>query len=72
MSLQDFANRLRILLSIDLDELQQVGLMFNAKPDNPGAWAQWRRFRADPFRYLISCGDDDAAKIWSIVERRGG
>lgn len=68
-TLQDFANRLRILNSIDLDELQRVGLMFNARPDNP-AWNDWRRFRGDPFRWLVNCDQDQAEKLWSIVEAR--
>lgn len=68
---RDFHNRLRIMLSIDLDELQNVGLMYNASPENPrGAWAKWRHFRSNPSRYLIECPDDEAQKIWTIIERR--
>lgn len=66
-----FHNRLRIMQSIDLDQLQEVGLMFNASPENPsGSWAKWRRFRSNPSSYLIECPDDEAEKIWSIIERR--
>lgn len=76
MTLAEFHNGLRILCSIDLYELQEVGLLFNASPkpaetNGNEAWQEWRKFRADPYRYLIRCDDDTAEKIWSIMVRRG-
>lgn len=67
---RDFHNRLRIMRSIDLDELQSVGLMFNANPQNHGARVKWRRFQSNPASYLIECSDSEALKIWSLIERR--
>jgi hypothetical protein len=74
-----FHNALRIMRSIDLHELQEKGLMVGAdvkqwESDEPGdgatAWQLWLNFRADPYRYFIGCADEDAAKIFEIVEAR--
>jgi len=72
-----FHNALRIMRSIDLDELQAVGIFRGAKQkpdaDNPGAaftWAAWCSFRDDPYSYFIRCDDETAQKIWQIIERR--
>ncbi len=57
MTINEFHNGLRILRSIDAHEL--------GNPD----W--WPEFRRDPYWFFIMCGDDDAAKIWDVMVRRG-
>lgn len=57
---QQFANRLRILRSIDLHELTEVGF-----PET-----RWNAFVVDPYNFLIRADDDTAAKLWAIIEKR--
>jgi len=54
-----FINRLRILMSLDRHELE---------PDL--TWEQWRRFRTDPFRFLIRADDPTADAIWHAIVKR--
>ena len=52
-----FLNRLRILRSLDGYEV---------------AVTDWEHFRDDPYGYLISCPDDEAANIWTALRKREG
>jgi hypothetical protein len=52
-----FHNGLRILRSIDEQELA-------------GSGVNWPSFRDDPVEYFIRCGDDEAAAIWRVIEGR--
>lgn len=61
---RDFCNRLRILTSIDQDELVNAGIESMRDPN------AWRSFMGDPSRWLIRASDEDAAKLWSIVVAR--
>ena len=54
--LDEFLNRLRILRSLDLDEVRDV--------------TSWLDFRYDPYEYLISCEDDEAEHIWTALIKR--
>lgn len=56
MDLHAFTNRLKALRFIDRADLRDL-------TDN-----QWMAFRADPAGYLVTQGDDVAAKIWAVVE----
>lgn len=58
--MDEFHNRLRIMLGIDAHEFALVGLTLE----------QWRRFDADPFRFFIRADDETAAVVWSIIEAR--
>lgn len=78
-TIERFHNALRIMRSIDLCELQDKGLMAKAnecdwkseaKGDGMDDWQAWLNFRADPCRYFVRCGDEDAKKIFEIVESR--
>lgn len=60
-----FANALRILHSIDHDEV-------SAFDD-----ARWTRFRDDPVRFFLRADDDTQAYLWGIIctrqpKRHGG
>jgi hypothetical protein len=66
MDMRDFHNRLRVLMSIDMDEMVAAGAI---EADDE---AEWAAFRKDPFRWFISADDAAAEKLWAIVERRAG
>lgn len=57
-----FHNNLRILLSIDRHELEDVGICLTT--------ADWDRFQAAPFRFFIRCDDPTADRIWAVIESR--
>ena len=67
-----FHNALRIMKSIDLHELQAVGLFCGAvKPNREhDDWEHWETFRDDPLRFFITCDDETALKIFSVIESR--
>ena len=64
MRAEDFHNALRILTSIDRDELERAGVI---KKDDHNAWATFRR---DPFRWAIRADDDTYMKLWAIIKER--
>jgi len=57
MTQAEFHNALRILTSID-------------RPDFPGTDEEWPRFRANPHTYFIRCSDEQADKLWAVIEAR--
>lgn len=63
-ALDDFHNRLRIMVGIDMHELVEAGAI--AANDRNA----WESFRLDPYRFFIRADDDTALKIWSVIERR--
>lgn len=64
MELRKFLSALRILRSIDRDELEAVGAI--QRGDN----VQWNHFLLHPFEWFIWAEDDRAQAAWGIVERR--
>lgn len=54
-------NVLRILNSIDKHELVAAGV-YEADIDK-----RWEGFRDDPHKSFMRMGDDDAAKLWTII-----
>lgn len=64
MDLRDFHNRLRVLRSIDMHELEQAGVI--EKDDH----AEWNRFNKDPFDWFIRAGDQRLEALWPLVEQR--
>ena len=61
--LRVFHNRLRKLLNIDMSQLVNAGVISS---DDTGAWLS---FCDNPWRFFIRCDDDQAEKIWAIMER---
>jgi hypothetical protein len=61
---RDFRNRLRVLTSIDMDELAAVGVLDNC--------ADWQAFSRDPFRWFVRAGDERAERLWRLIEVRSG
>lgn len=62
MELQEFHNALRILRSIDRHELEEAGLQLT---DN-----QWLIFCHGPHDWFLRASDDEARKVWKIIEER--
>ena len=62
----DFHNRIRILGSIDFHELVAAGVLI----DDADGEAEWKAFRANPFRYFIACDDETCDRIWQAIEAR--
>lgn len=64
MTFREFHNGLRILLNIDRHELVEAGLI-GAHDNNA-----WGGFRRNPFIWLVRASDEQAAKLWELMERR--
>ncbi len=62
--LRVFHNRLRILISIDMHELVEGGVI-GVEEKN-----KWANFRSNPYRFFIRCDDDTANKLWGIIQER--
>lgn len=62
MTLPRFLNALKILRSIDRDELQNAGV--------PVSEEAWGYFREAPYRWLIVADADDQERVWAIIEDR--
>lgn len=60
----EFHNALRILANIDMSEMVEAGAI--ASDDTSG----YSAFAADPWRWLIRAGDDEARAVWRIVLAR--
>lgn len=60
MTLAEFSNALRILHSMDFDEVASF----------IGDTTQWHDFRRDPVRFFLRADDALQDKLWAIVERR--
>ena len=58
IKLNDFINRLRIIASIDADELEDAGIF------------DWKDFQRDPYKWLMRADDEKAAKLWALIEKR--
>ena len=61
--LEIFHNRLRKLLNIDMWQLVNAGVISS---DDMGAWLS---FCDNPWRWFIWCSDEQAQRVWAIIER---
>ena len=59
-----FHNRLRVLFSIDMDELESAGVI------QVGDTAAWNTFASDPVRFFLRCDLATVAKLWALIEAR--
>lgn len=62
--LRVFHNRLRILTSIDKHEMVDAGVIDGDEP------LQWTNFWHDPYKWFICCPDDQASKLFGIIQKR--
>lgn len=68
MTLAEFHNGLRLLRSIDEHEVCA------ARASSAGGVLlpdRYEEFRRDPYRFFITCDDDEMAVIWAAMVRRG-
>lgn len=63
MDLPRFLNALKILRSIDRDELQSAGV--DVHDDR-----RWVEFREWPITFLLRASDADQERVWAIIEAR--
>ena len=76
MTKAEFRDALCILRSIDLYELQTVGLWCNADESSKTYvwaghdWEQWVNFRDAPYEYFIRADNDSSDRIWAVIEQR--
>jgi len=81
MQFDEFHNALRILLNIDYHEMEQAGVEFgDSRTDVLGGWSPpgvserrekgWAEFRDNPHRWFIQASDEDANRVWKIIEAR--
>lgn len=66
MKFAEFHNGLRVLLNVDLPELERAGIIRH------GDHNAWGEFRRDPFRWFIRADDEKAKKLWALVKDRMG
>jgi len=64
MRFAEFHNALRILISIDRGELVDAGVIA------PLDKVEWPKFRDNPWRWFIAASDDQAQRVFAIIERR--
>lgn len=61
-----FHNRLCIMMSIDMHELVNAGVIGVADRDG------WDLFSRNPWRWFISVSTEKAERVWLIIKRREG
>lgn len=64
LTLRRFHNALRILTGIDRHELVERGII------DSGDDTAWKEFTAAPHYWMVTCGDDQCAKLWALIEAR--
>lgn len=64
MTFDEFHNALRIMASLDEHELVAASVI---ESDDKGAWGD---FTADPYRWFIRAADQDAVKLWALIQSR--
>lgn len=67
MQLREFHNGLRILMNIDFSDMVQGGVL----TDDADGDAEWGDFRNNPWKWMIHADDDQAAKLWALMVKRG-
>ena len=64
MSLEEFNQGLRSLISLDFDELVADGAFADWQSD------AWQSFRRDPFRSFLYADDETKDIIWNRIQSR--
>lgn len=64
MSMDEFHNGLRTLLSLDFSDLVRAGVFHDWQTD------KWEQFQRDPFRFFIRTDEVTADAIWAIIQAR--
>ncbi len=64
MTLREFHNGVRILLNLDRDVLERAGVIKH------GDYKAWDTFRRDPFHWFIKASDDEAERLWALMQQQ--
>jgi len=64
MSVDEFHNGLRTLLSLDFSDLVKAGVFHDWQTD------KWDQFQRDPFRFFIRTDEETADALWAIIQAR--
>jgi hypothetical protein len=64
MSMDEFHNGLRILLSLDFSDLVKAGVFYDWQTD------EWDKFQRDPFRFFIRTDEETADALWAAIQAR--
>jgi hypothetical protein len=64
MSMDEFHNGLRTLLSLDFADLVKAGVFHGWQTD------KWDQFQCDPFRFFIRTDEKTADALWAIIQAR--
>ena len=64
LALDRFHNALRIMRSIDMVEMVAAGIIPS------GDIAAYRKFADDPYYWFIIASDEDARRVWAIIQSR--
>lgn len=67
MTLAEFHNGLRILTNLDFSDLVKAGVL----TDDADGDSEWEDFRDNPWKWMIRADDDEAAKLWALMVKRG-
>lgn len=67
MTLDEFHNGLRILTNLDFHDLVTAGVLI----DDMDGDSEWEKFRDNPWQWMIHADDDEAAKLWALMVKRG-
>ena len=65
MTFDEFHNGLRILMSIDSDELDKAGVF-----DRKSGAADLNLFYDNPHRWFILASNDKAMRVWELMKKR--
>ncbi|MCB1423184.1 MAG: hypothetical protein KDJ69_12110 [Nitratireductor sp.] len=63
-----FHNACRILLNIDLDELERAGVIHPGNKDRGGS--SWKRFNDEPLIFILKLPTERFEKLWQLIEER--
>lgn len=64
MDKKEFHNALKVMASIDMDELVNAGVI------QSGDFITWGEFRENPYHFFICSADDVAKRIWGVLMER--
>jgi hypothetical protein len=65
MTCRDFLNALNSMHFVDRDQAIKAGVL-------PPTGAGWNDLTIDPYRWMIRASDDQAEKLFALIQRRQG
>lgn len=65
---RDFRDIMAVMMNIDLDELENRGVITKGNVDSGGS--SWKRFNDDPLRFVLKLGDAQLEALTALVNER--